>query len=237
MQRGRRGQVAGLARRGRFLQNHPVGDFADENLSPVGVVAGVDEPTAGVPRQSIGHGPPGGGVVGAADDQAVVVREAGVAALLLPEGINRVADGRVVDFRQPVGQGLVLELSHVAGVEVLGQQVAGLHLVAVHQDDGGVAALEEVISPSATKPPVPPQPTTVIREVSSTKVVGHGCFSTFRVGSLQSGPASRRSATDTAVAGRVRRVASEAGRDDRRRLLAGSVSFRKRQGVPSRCKS
>ena len=66
--------------KGGSLQGHLFGDVADEDLAPVGVVARVDEPALRATGQALGHGPACGGVVGAADDQAVAVgSETGVA--------------------------------------------------------------------------------------------------------------------------------------------------------------
>ena len=93
-------------------------------------------------RQPLGHHPFGGGVVGTADTKASW-GEAGVAWFLYAEGIDRVADGPVVGWDQSVNQLFALELSHVGGIEVLPQQVVAPYPVIVHQDDGGVAALEE----------------------------------------------------------------------------------------------
>ena len=106
---------------------------------------------AGVSRQALRHGPPCSGVVGAADDQALaIVDEAGVAVpvgagvvVVLAEGVDRVAHWSPVGPRQPVGEDLALEAAHVAGVEILAQQVVGLHPVVVDQDDVGLSPLEE----------------------------------------------------------------------------------------------
>ena len=98
---------------------------ADEHLSPVGVVACVDEPLMPPARQPLCHGPACGGVVGAADEQSVAIgRKAGPTVpmgvrVALPKGIDRVADGTPVSTGQPVGQGLALELPHICCVEVL----------------------------------------------------------------------------------------------------------------------
>ena len=149
MQGGRGRQVAYLPSEGRFLQFHPLGDIADQNLPPVGVVTRVDEPAVRVSRQALGHRPARGGVVGAADDQtAAVVWEAGIAVpvgldLVLSEWIDRVAHGTPVGFGQTVGESLALELSDILGVEVLAQQVVGFHPVVVDQDDGSIPPLEE----------------------------------------------------------------------------------------------
>ena len=103
----------------------PGGGFVPGNL--VGDVARVDEPPARVARQALGHCPPRGGVVGAADEQGVAVGgEAGIAVsigagVFVPEEVDRVADGT------PVG--------------LAGQQVVGLHPVVVDQDDGGLPPL------------------------------------------------------------------------------------------------
>ena len=103
----------------------------------------------GSPGRALRHRPPCGGVVGAADDEAVAVGgEAGVTVsvgpcVLVPEGVDRVADGTPVGPSQPVGEGLALELPHVLCVEILAQQVVGLHPVVVDQDDGGLPPLEE----------------------------------------------------------------------------------------------
>ena len=96
LHRGRGQQVAGLAGEGLFVPKVPVGDVAYKDLTPVGVVARVDEPPARVARQGLRHRPAGGGIVGAADEQGVPSGgKAGVAALilsrvLLPEGVHRV---------------------------------------------------------------------------------------------------------------------------------------------------
>ena len=65
------------------------------------------------------------------------------AGVLVPEGVDRVAHGPTVGPGQPVGEGLALESAHVLRVEVLAQQVVGLHPVVVDQDDGGLPPLEE----------------------------------------------------------------------------------------------
>ena len=44
MERGRGQQAAGVVNEGRFLPRRRVGHVSDEDLSPVGVVARVDEP-------------------------------------------------------------------------------------------------------------------------------------------------------------------------------------------------
>ena len=76
---------------------------ADQDLSPVCVVAGVDEPPARVARQAGVAVPVGAG-------------------LFLLEGVDRVAHGPPVGPCQPVGEGLALEAPHVLGVEVLTQR-------------------------------------------------------------------------------------------------------------------
>ena len=81
--------------------------------------------------------------------QAVpVVGKAGVAApiragVLFPEGVHRVADRTPERFCQPVREGLTLESPDILRVEILAQQVVGLHPVVVDQDDGGLPPLEE----------------------------------------------------------------------------------------------
>ena len=50
LHRGRGQQVARLFGEGLFVPKVPVGDVADEDLPPVGVVARVDEPPARVAR-------------------------------------------------------------------------------------------------------------------------------------------------------------------------------------------
>ena len=51
--------------------------------------------------------------------------------------------GRRKSLAKPVGQGFALELADVGRIEILAEQVVGFHPVVVHQDDGGVPALEE----------------------------------------------------------------------------------------------
>ncbi len=148
---GRRGQVAGVAREGWLVPAHVAGDVADEDLSSVGVVARVDESPARVTRQALRHRLSCKGVVGAADDEAFPVGwETGVAVLVglvlvFTKRVHRVADGPPVGFGQPVCEYLALEDAHVARVEVLAEQVVGLHPVLVDQDDVGLPSPEESV--------------------------------------------------------------------------------------------
>ena len=63
--------------------------------------------------------------------------------VVLPEGVDRVADGPVVGPCQPVCEDLALEAAHVPRVKVLAEQVVGLDPVVVDQDDVGLPSLEE----------------------------------------------------------------------------------------------
>ena len=202
---GRGGQVAGLAREGGLVPVHPACHVAYQHLPPVGVVARVDEPAGRMPRQALRHRPPCGGVVGAADDKALaVVDETGVAVptgagvvVVLAERVHRVADGPVVGPCQPVCEDLALEAAHIPGVEVLAEQVVGLHPVVVDQDDVDLPPLEEAAealgneaSRSAAADHRYPG---VVQQKSVVQVVGHSITS-FSLVSSESGPSptSRR---------------------------------------------
>ena len=112
--------------------------------------------------------------------------KAGVAApvgagVLLPEGVDRVADGTPVGPCQPVGEGLALEAAHVLCVEILAQQVVGLHPVVVDQDDGGLPPLEEAaeaLGHEAARPAAADHGDPgVVQQECVVQVVGHSITS------------------------------------------------------------
>ena len=106
--------------------------------------------------------------------------------VLLPEGVDRVADGTPVGPGQPVCEGLALESAHVLCVEVLAQQVVGLDPVVVDQDDGGLPPMEEAAEalghetagPAAADHGDPG----VVEQECVVQVVGHSYLLVVRLG-------------------------------------------------------
>ena len=111
---------------------------ADEYLAPVGVVAGVYQPSVVMLVDALGHGTPGGGVVDATqDDGRCVGGDCRIGPVGEPgERVGGVGDGPLVVGGEPLGKGFALETTHVRGQEVLPEQVVGFDPVMVDQGDG-----------------------------------------------------------------------------------------------------
>ena len=113
------------------------------------------------------------------------------AFFVLPEGVDGVADRTPVGFRQPVREGFALELPHVPRVEVLAQEVVGLHPVVVDQDDVGLPPLkeaaealgDEAAGPAAADHRYPG----VVQQKSVVQSVRHSITSSV-ISSVESGP-------------------------------------------------